>query len=201
MKRQNIINTIIKKYDYKTYLEIGVWNPGANFDRIRVDHKESVDPRKGFSYTYNMTSDEFFEKEAKNKKYDVIFVDGLHTEEQSYLDIKNSLKHLNKNGFIVVHDCNPTKEFHIRSHEEYLKVGGDWNGTVFRAFINLKKELPNYSCFVIDEDFGCGIITQRPILKNVQEKYEEFISWEHFNKNRKSLIQLITFEEFLKILK
>jgi predicted O-methyltransferase YrrM len=43
---------------------------------------------------------------AKNtKKFDIVFVDGLHIEEQSTKDIHNALKVLNENGTIVVHDC------------------------------------------------------------------------------------------------
>jgi len=39
--------------------------------------------------------------------YDVIFIDGLHYYKQVLKDIKNSLKILNKDGFILVHDCLP----------------------------------------------------------------------------------------------
>ncbi len=54
---------------------------------------------------YEMTSNEFFALEKiQNKKYDVIFIDGLHETTQVDIDIQNSLKHLNEGGFILLHD-------------------------------------------------------------------------------------------------
>tara|TARA_B110000003_G_scaffold275033_1_gene316481 strand:- start:2785 stop:3576 length:792 start_codon:yes stop_codon:yes gene_type:complete len=47
-------------------------------------------------------SDFFFEK--KQKKFDFIFVDGNHTVDQTYKDIINSIKFINKNGIIIIHD-------------------------------------------------------------------------------------------------
>lgn len=199
MNRTDMINNIIKKFNSITYLEIGVRDSRENFNLINAKHKDGVDPEPVTPVNYKMTSDEFFKTHVGNKKYDVVFVDGLHTEEQAYVDVMNSIKHLNDGGFIVMHDCNPPTEYHIRSYEDYLKTRGQWNGTVFRAFIRLKKELKDWNCFVVDEDFGCGVITQRKLkkqflaLKNVPED----ISWDYFNNNRNELLDLISYEEYL----
>ena len=92
MKRYEIINLLIVKNGYKSYLEIGLDN-GLNFSKIKIDNKKSVDPALGqYSHakpTYKLTSDDFF-KQNKDK-YDIIFIDGLHHSEQVYRDIKNSL--------------------------------------------------------------------------------------------------------------
>lgn len=100
-----------------------------------------------------------------------------------------------------MHDCNPPTEFHIRSYEQYLKTRGQWNGTVFKGFLKLKQELVNWSCFVINEDFGCGIITKRNILKNnILACNIDDLNWNYFSDNRNSLLLLKTFDEFCRML-
>lgn len=198
--RTDIINSIIKRYAFKSYLEIGVRVPADNFDKIVVRLKHSVDPNPNGNYTYKVNSDDFFNKHIK-RNYDIIFIDGMHTEEQSYKDVKNALNYLNKGGFIVLHDCNPSNEYLARSYEDYIKKPGGWNGTVYKAFIKLKYELKDYSCFVINEDHGCGIITKKNILENklVDFPFDNF-NWNEFDKNRKSVLQLVSYEEFQNLI-
>ena len=91
--RSEVINEIIHKYelDNPLYLEIGVWH-GDTFKDINTNNKDGVDPNQycECSYVnYKMTSDEFF-KNHINKKYDIIFIDGLHTAYQVSKDIFNS---------------------------------------------------------------------------------------------------------------
>ena len=102
--RTQIIQKIINQQKYKSYLEIGCDND-ENFSKIIIDKKTGIDPIKGG--TLRMTSDNFFEKNIKN--FDLIFLDGLHTYEQTIKDIDNSLRYLNINGVILIHDCLPTK--------------------------------------------------------------------------------------------
>ena len=131
----------------------------------------------------------------------MIFVDALHEEEQCYRDIKNSLKYLNNNGFIVIHDVNPIQKENTISYLDFLaeKYHGDqWNGTVYRTFIRIKNELKNWSCFAVEEDAGgCGILTQRNILENKIFEFDN--TWECFDKNRKEILQLVSFEEYKNI--
>ena len=85
-----------------------------------------------------MTSDQFFEVYPQ-KKYDVIFIDGLHLENQVDRDIFNALKHLNPGGVVIVHDCLPTTP---QSQSEENPTG-DWVGTVWRSIV--KYTLYSYS--------------------------------------------------------
>ena len=110
MIRTRIINFLIKNMGYKDYLEIGLSNPDFNYLKVECEHKESCDPyfpskrdsmfdRSNLpkivrdNLTYLMTSDEMFANMPADKKYDIIFIDGLHTEEQCCRDIVNSMKH------------------------------------------------------------------------------------------------------------
>ena len=191
MTRTDIINALIEKYDLKSYLEIGV-REGNNFSAIKCAIKHSVDPN--FKPTYKMTSNVFFATKVY-RYYDLIFVDGLHTEDQVYLDIVNSLGYLEKDGFIVVHDCNPATKWHTRPVEEYKKDNKDWNGTSYKAFLRIKEKLKDFTCFVVDADYGCGIITQRPLLEN-----KTLDDWDYFDKNRNKLLQLKSVNGFKKLL-
>ena len=72
--RLDLINHIIKKNNYKQYLEIGCHNDEV-FNKIEID-KIGIDPISGGNF--RGTSDEFFEK--NQKKFDCIFIDGLHVD-------------------------------------------------------------------------------------------------------------------------
>ena len=195
--RTDIINMLFLNYNFKTYLEIGVRNPNDNYNIINAAFKYGVDPNPNGKYTYNMTSDEFFKNHVGEQKYDIIFIDGLHTYEQSYRDAINSTKHISEDGFIVMHDCNPPDEANLNLESD--------NGMVFKTIIRLKQELKDWCCFVIDEDFGCGILTRRKILENRSLDYNidniDNISWNYFNENRNELLQLISFNEYKNLIK
>src|SRR6478609_9013885 len=108
MDRTSIIQFLIDKVNGKKYLEIGM-GPGLNFNAIKCDYKVCVDPTPTVPVTFSLTSDNFFEQ--NNETFDVVFIDGLHWSEQVYKDIENSLKVLNKGGYIICHDMSPHSEF------------------------------------------------------------------------------------------
>ena len=169
MTRIDIINGLIDKYDYQSYLEIGLDFADA-FVRVRCKNKECVDPYvyeeesdyvKNVRYyieqnilTYKMTSDEFFEMIPADKKYDIIFIDGLHHEDQVGRDIINSLQHLNDGGTIVCHDCLPAS-YEVQV-EGYHAPDETWNGSVWKAIPMLKFQGIDY--VTVDADYGCCVI-------------------------------------------
>lgn len=205
--RTNIINLIFEKYNFHSYLEIGVYYPENNFNHIKASLKHSVDNLLGAKgwYTHHMSSDEFFYYHAGNQKYDVIFIDAMHEENQCYRDVKNSIKHLNEDGFIVIHDCDPFLESHIISYEDFINGPCHrWNGTVYRAFIRLKNELKDWSCFVVEETEagGSGILTKTNLIKNTPLPFDvNNFSWNDYLNNRKEALQLISFDEYKQLLK
>lgn len=107
MTRTQIINNFIEKYNYKNYLEIGV-QAGVNFRKVKCKRKVGVDPDKKSAATIKKTSDDFFKD--NQEKFDIIFIDGLHLQEQVIRDCINALKFLNEGGTIIWHDCLPTTE-------------------------------------------------------------------------------------------
>ena len=139
-----------------------------------------------------MTSDEFFQSSCGDRKFDLIFIDGLHLENQVKKDIDNSLQHLNTNGIIVLHDCNPMKE--TTQYEQQVEF--KWNGTVWKAFVELRMTRPDLQMHCVDCDHGCGIIkvgNQEVYSKTTLEQAKRYSFLE---LHREELLNLITLDQF-----
>ena len=199
--RADLINYLIDTYKYESYLEIGL-DDGANYRKIQCKGKESVDPYLEENHdrwdlrlngelpyeiaqmlTYRMTSDEFFKQ--NRKKYDLVFIDGLHTKEQVWKDIMNSIQAISDNGLIVVHDCLP------RSYEAQLvpRTQAEWNGDVWRTMVELTRQGLDIS--VWDKDYGVGIIRKPKDFKEQSIPKFTGCTWEEFSSNRDKYLKII----------
>ena len=194
MNRSDIINKLISLNNYKSYLEIGVNTqdqPGHNWPSIEVDIKHGVDPN--VDTTYRMTSDEFFDNHI-SRKYDFIFVDGLHLFDQCYKDIINSLDNLNVGGTIMVHDTNPVQEITQRPQ----RVTSSWHGDVWKAIVKLRTENAELQLYTIDTDEGCTIINRGEQELLVVEPDTDLYDFSFLEKHRVEAINLISVDTFLK---
>ena len=146
-----------------------------------------------------MTSDEFFvwlEKNDPNRTYDVVFIDGLHKSYQVKKDIENSLKFLNPNGYILLHDCNPPTSHMAR--EDYVVNGHyePWNGTVWKAIYNLRTRRNDLRVCVVDTDWGIGIVEQNESLDTkLVENHNPFYEFNIMDANREEDLGLIQIDE------
>lgn len=203
MRRTDIINHFAEKYGYSTYLEIGV-RDGRNFSEIKCATKTGVDPdtsRAEDERVLQMTSDTFFSMIDESKKFDIVFIDGLHLDEQVDKDIANSTKHLSEGGTIVLHDCSPPTKYHARENEKELTpAGGKWNGTVWKSFVKFRHAKVPYDRYVVDTDWGCGIIRQSSQAYSCIDDFtlDECLQWETFEKNRSKFLGLIDIKSFLE---
>jgi len=221
MNRTKVIQSIINKINAKTYLEIGVAK-GVNFIRINASKKIGVDPkfklpeeylRKQNESYYEIKSDEFFRGYKKllgELALDVVFIDGLHTYEQSLKDVNNSLEHLSENGIIIMHDCNPKSKAAAQKNifdTKQFRLAGDnskgWNGDVYKTIINLRSARKDLNIFVLNFDEGLGIIKKgKPEnLLNYSTEEIDKIDYQNFSENREQLLNLKEenyFTEFIK---
>ena len=197
VRRYDLINHIIKNRNYKKYLEIGVRNPNkGNFNKIIIENKTGVDPNPIVEQNniIKSTSDNFFKN--TEEKYDIIFIDGLHLEEQVDKDIINSLNHINENGIILVHDCNPITEFMQRENYEVNGKFPSWNGTVWRSIAKLRMNRSDLKIKVVNTDSGVGLIEKSeneqlfPNCKN--------LNYDFLDSNREKLLNLIETDLFFK---
>lgn len=233
MNRVDIIQAIINRKKAEIYLEIG-FGYGDCFLNIRAPRKIIVDPRfiilkkrvlkyyykniskNIFNKYYKMTSDKFFTAKQtllKTQLLDVVFLDGLHTYKQSLKDLLNSLKFLNEDGVIILHDCNPRSEaeaYPANSYEEAANMNLPgwteyWSGDVWKTTAYLRSIRDDLNIFVLNFDHGIGIITkgiQKDKLGYSREDIEN-LSYKDLERNREQILNLKTpqyFEEFLKTL-
>lgn len=210
--RTEVINLLLSTFKRPTtYLEIGLRNPASNYRKIKSGEKFSVDP--GYESKLNFadfhcTSNAFFEGIPNRKwpgipeKFDLIFIDGLHSASQVDQDISNSLGILSEDGFLVVHDCNPPTQWHSREEYDFLYSPAKffWNGTTWKAFLKWRGNPSLFSCCV-DTDWGVGIFSRKVKLGLPLEKPLEFYDYKEFDGNRKYLLNLISFKEFKELIK
>ena len=184
MNRMDVLQAFLDQRPNATYLEIGVQR-GKVLLHLRAHRKIAVDPdfhisrmRRWISCLNNpsnraieyfeMTSDAFFDQhgEALRGGIDVAFVDVLHTHEQAHRDVCHVLKHLNDDGVIVMHDCNPISAAAAQfadSPDDAARLGhpewtGEWTGDVYKAVIQLRAERRDLQTYVLDCDYGLGIV-------------------------------------------
>jgi hypothetical protein len=146
IQRHILINSIIKNYNLinPTYLEIGVWT-GGTFNYINTSNKDGVDPGQYCDcniVNYKMTSDIFFNSHIQ-KKYDIIFIDGLHTAYQVTKDIYNSINNLNDGGWIILDDVFPHCEYEQERLD--LRKSGPQTGDVWKAIYNILDTIKDIS--------------------------------------------------------
>ena len=159
MKRWELLNWFVARFGYQTYLEIGIDNPGRCFDLVKCRLRVGVDPRIGQTVVadgrehYRQTSDEFFARE--DRKFGLVFVDGLHLADQVVRDVDGALAHLAPNGTIVVHDCAPGS---LAEALPERRAGLPWYGTVWHGWMRLRAARWNLHMRVLMVDRGCGII-------------------------------------------
>jgi predicted O-methyltransferase YrrM len=194
MTRTELINMLIDKHGYKSYLEIGVntpAQPGYNWVGINAETKHGVDPN--VETTYKMTSDEFF-KGHISQSYDIIFIDGLHLYEQVHRDIVNSLEHLTDGGCIVVHDCNPVEEITQRRE----RASDAWHGDVWRAIVRFRMNEPHLSMCTVDTDEGCCVIRHgSQVTMSIPSAINPY-EYSFLENNRKHALNLVSVEDFVE---
>ena len=190
--RWDLIQHIINKYKYVNYLEIGC-DKDQSFSKIKINKKVGVDPISGG--TIRDTSDNFF---INNKeKFDIIFIDGLHHYEQVIKDIYNSLKILNDNGHILIHDCLPR----TIAHQAIPRYRGSWNGDVWKSIVELRTK-PNLEVFTCEIDFGVGVIRKKVNTDPLNIKISNFKNLkfkDYYNKNRE-FMNIKTYNQILDVI-
>ena len=190
--RFEIIQRIIDKKKYENYLEIGC-DKDSNFSKIIVKNKIGVDPLSGGNL--KMTSNDFFKK---NKAiFDCVFIDGLHIYEQVRKDILNSIKFLNPNGIIILHDCLPLKIW----NQIVPKMYGHWNGDVWKAIVEARtmKNIDTYTC---KADHGLGMIFKRKNKNLLDLNINNFkkLKFKNYYINHKNFMNIIEVDDIDKIL-
>jgi len=193
--RWDVMNHLIRHFDHKTYLEIGVCGHdlegnaagGENFKRIIALSKDGVDPA-GPPANYIMPSDDFFERLDPNRKWDMIFIDGEHAPNQLDRDFINSLKHLAEGGTIVIHDAYPNLDLMVNRH-----MLGEARGYCWRYPAKLRCTQPEFDVWTLIPDNGMSIIrygNKVPLYDKVS--METALDWEYCKIHMDEILNVIT---------
>jgi hypothetical protein len=217
-ERINIIQRLIRATGARSYLEIGV-NNGRCFLRLKAAHKMAVDPAfkippgrklKYFvkntanfnNHYFEQTSDDFFASKSdflEDHKPKIVFVDGLHTYEQSLRDVINSLAYLEPGGIVLMHDCNPLTEAAAspadsmdHAKTEIQEYRGIWNGEVWKAIVHMRSLHPELEVFVLDCDHGIGVVKRGKPHNTLNYSAEEIrqLSYKDLELNRTRFLNL-----------
>ena len=131
-----------------------------------------------------------------DQRYDVIFIDGLHKSYQVKQDIHNSLRYLNPNGYVVLHDCNPPDDFMARETYMVNGVYEPWNGTVWKAIYDLRTSRTDLKVCVVDTDWGIGIVKNNHFFDTkLVQKHNQFYEFNIMDANREEDLGLIQVDE------
>lgn len=188
--RHSFILRALKKKS--SYLEIGVSNNDV-FNTIPLDlnNKIGVDPFSGG--THRTTSDIFFK--TNKKKFDVIFIDGLHEYKQCQRDCINSLKFLKPNGIIIFHDFLPRNSMEA-SNPRKQKI---WCGDIWKVAVEINNS-PFKKFKIVNIDMGIGIFKPQKKFKYKKLNNLKNMNYNDFHNKYFKSLPIINSEEALNFI-
>jgi hypothetical protein len=175
--RHRVVNRLLAMYDDPRYLEIGVCS-GRTFDRAKAATRVAVDPSFEFDWEaperqvpgveyHPITSDAYFGTVVDpDRQFDVIFLDGLHTVEQTLRDLTNALHHLQPRGVIVIDDVRPPthlaaipdRRLFFRIRRELGTTATAWMGDVYRLVLAIETFFQHLSYATISDNHGQAVV-------------------------------------------
>jgi len=172
------INAIGKLNSASHYLEVGVFR-GETFRAVDCDHRCGVDPNPQFDVSsvrdlqtefHVCTSDAFFTA-ANDRVFDTIFLDGLHTFEQTLRDFINSLSCAHARTVWLIDDTWPSDLASalpsLAQVGKFRSLTGDrsnhWHGDVFKLVFALHDFFPMFDWrTIIDQGNPQTILVRDP---------------------------------------
>ena len=180
--RAEVVQKFLDMFEAPSYLEIGV-NQGVTFHQLHASKKVAVNPifafppesrEPGLATEYHeIASDHYFEHAgAQDLRFDVIYLDGLHTFDQTLRDLLNSILLLKAQGVIVVDDVIPNsfdaslpdldQVFALRQQARDAGVNwamdGSWMGDVYKIPFFIDTFMQQLSFATVAENHGQTVI-------------------------------------------
>ena len=191
MTRHAVVQSFLSLYERPSYLEIGV-SKGSTFHAVEAARKVAVDPKFRFDVQkarrnhpgdqyHEATSDDYFGSIINiRESFDVIYIDGLHTFEQTLRDFTNSLMYLASHGTIIIDDVFPSTHLaSIRDREVFLqlrremKASHDWMGDVYRLVYFIETFFQQLSFACVEENHGQAVVWREKRNSVPERRVEE----------------------------
>lgn len=177
LSRTEVVQGLLSRHSVPSYLEIGV-STGATFHAVKASRKVAVDPVFDFDLEaarasqpeaqyHEVTSDEYFGRIAGlSDRFDVIFLDGLHTLEQTLRDFTSAIPFLAPRGVIVIDDVVPDSHFAaIRDltvfrtlRHNNIATSASWMGDVYRVVFFIETFFQQFSYRTVADNHGQLIV-------------------------------------------
>jgi hypothetical protein len=190
ISRPDVLNGLLRLFTHATYLEVGV-NRGETFLQVKANRKVAVDPKFLFSLDdartahsgsefHEVTSDIYFSDIiSPSDKFQLIYLDGLHTFEQTLRDFVNATQFLAQDGIIVIDDVIPSSyQAALPDQLDAFKVKeftGDpdnsWMGDTYKLVFFINSFFPGYNLRTISNNHGQAVVWRRPRAMDVFRSY------------------------------
>lgn len=181
VSRNGVVQAILNLFENPNYLEIGV-NQGNTFNALKAGTKVAVDPKFLFDHEevaatvpgtsfWETTSDDYFGRIATPEtKFDVIYLDGLHTSEQTIRDLINAISFLKGDGVVVIDDvfpCSYIASLENRNHSRILSratvgTSSPWMGDVYRLVFFVETFCQQFSYATVNNNHGQLVLWREP---------------------------------------
>jgi hypothetical protein len=180
MTRDAVLQGMLALFDAPHSLEVGV-SQGVTFHNVEAQKKVAVDPVFRFDVEaarkqnpsaryHDVTSDAYFASIVDpDERFDVIYLDGLHTAEQTLRDLLNALTYLKPDGIIVIDDVKPSSHLaSIPNRPTFAKVrefigsnSKTWMGDVYKVIFFVDTFLQQLSWRTVAENHGQAIVWRK----------------------------------------
>jgi hypothetical protein len=216
ISRAGVVQAVLNLFDNADYLEIGV-NQGKTFNSLVAGTKVAVDPKFLFDHEdvaatvagtsfWQTTSDDYFGTIAgPDTAFDVIYLDGMHTSEQTIRDLVNATLFLKPAGVIVIDDvfpCSYVASLAERQHTRIIRratgdTAGAWMGDVYRLVFFVETFCQQFSYSTVNNNHGQLVlwrepranVPQRTLLQVAEKEYKDlFLEKESFRPSPLDLI-------------
>ena len=179
VSRAEVVNRMTGLFARPRYLEIGV-AAGETFLNVSAATKVAVDPNFNLDVAayanstqifYETTSDEYFSKHNDPQdKFDVVYIDGLHTFEQTLRDFTNAMESLSPNGIVVIDDVLPTSYAAALSSQldaMLVKQATDdddnsWMGDTYKLVYFIHAFFPSLRLRTVNDNHGQAVVWRTP---------------------------------------
>jgi hypothetical protein len=177
ISRPEAINQFLACFKRPHYLEIGV-SKGETFFEIKAERKVAVDPKFMFSVDdaaklhqrsefHEVTSDYYFGSIIRpDESFQVIYLDGLHTFEQTLRDFTNAIHFLARNGVIVIDDVVPNSyKAALADQSDSFAVkaftndpDNSWMGDTYKLVFFIEAFFPTFELRTIADNHGQAVV-------------------------------------------
>ncbi len=206
VNKGTIINHLIARGGFTSYLEYNKFDGASYFDDIRCANKtlaylpehsylDGPNLRRLLKCAERADIEQILPLETllaryAGQQFDLIFFDPVHVRPDVDLALQTLPRLLKPGGILVVHDCNPA---HVELTSLQRRPGA-WVGETYKAFA-LFRHFNRGQCVTVDEDFGVGIIHNDRLKLDYAIDFD--LDFVDFERDRSEYVGLIDHAHFL----